>query len=152
MRLLELRKFCVVIAAALSTVILTSGSASAYPWWQDWTPVQGQECSATTHHEVSTKVLFQTCIVPHPTNGTAQPVLIVRNNATVTVGLENAKVSSLWSNKTYGCALMYLAPGRVAACYGGTTSLVLGNNQAVGQFTYNGITDNTAFAEFPYAP
>ncbi|MGI5397977.1 hypothetical protein ACQEVG_00610 [Streptomyces sp. CA-135486] len=61
-------------------------------------------------------------------------------------------MSSLWSHNTYDCALLRLAPGTALACYGGTTSLVLGKNKAIGQFTYNGITDNTAYAELAYAP
>ncbi|MEU4167096.1 hypothetical protein AB0F46_09435 [Streptomyces sp. NPDC026665] len=143
MRLRQLGKKAAVAATAASAAVLAAGPATAAPNWQAWVRPDDSVCGNTEHHVVSANVLFQTCMVVNFSNRTAQPVLVVRNNASVSITMERGYTHSNWGFSDTYCNEKVLPSGQVLACFGETTSYLDGENISWGGFTYNGKSDAT---------
>ncbi|MEV4193333.1 hypothetical protein [Streptomyces toxytricini] len=136
----KIRRAFTLAAAAASVVVLTSTPASAYPNWQPWGADGFYYCGPTTHSGPSTKVIHQTCIRENYA-GQAQAVLLVRNNATVDITLNEGSV--WWYTGKEGsilsrddCTQTVVRPGQLKACYGGTYSAQQGQ-MAISGYLYN---------------
>ncbi|MFI2347134.1 hypothetical protein ACH492_08760 [Streptomyces sp. NPDC019443] len=143
MRLNQLAKIATVAATTVSAAVLAIGPAAAAPTWQPWVKTDDSVCGGTEHHVVSTKVLFQTCMVINYSNYTAQPVLVVRNNASVSITMKSGYTHSNWGGSNTYCYDKVLAAGQVLACYGESAPYIDGENISWGGFTYNGQSDKT---------
>ncbi|MFB7313122.1 hypothetical protein [Streptomyces sp. NPDC056192] len=96
---------------------------------------------------MSTKVIFQTCLVVNIEAHSMQGVLLVRNNADVSITMKSAYVHSAWNaDADVTCVDKALAPGQLLACYGRTSTYIGGENIGWGGFTYNGQSDKTPAA------
>ncbi|AVZ74408.1 hypothetical protein SLUN_21820 [Streptomyces lunaelactis] len=134
----KIRRAVTVAAAATSAVVLASTPASAYPTWQPWVPNAFSYCGPTTHSDPSTKVIHQACIIENLTH--AQGVLLVRNNATVNILIDEGTVT--WRRKDgsfitrVNCNEKVVRPGELTACYGETIYASPGD-KAIGSYGYN---------------
>ena len=140
----KIRRALTVAAAAASAVVLTSTPASAYPNWQPWVPTAFSYCGPTTHSVTSTKVIHQACIIENLDK--AQAVLLVRNNATVNITIDEGTVT--WRRKDgsfitrNNCNAKVVRPGELTACYGETMYASPGD-KANGGYSYNKYYDIT---------
>lgn len=134
-----------IAAAVASVVALASSPASAAPNWQAWAPSGFVECGSTTHSVPSTKVIHQTCIIHNKSgNLTAQAVLLVRNNASVNITVDSARV--VWdtgvSTRSSYCNRTVVSPGELTACYGETRYATPGDT-ARSEYEYNNTLSKT---------
>lgn len=144
MLLRRLGRVLTIALAGISAALIAAGPASAAPNWQSWVRPADTTCGTTDHHVVSTNVLYQTCLVFNFSNHTAQAVLLVRNNASVSITMRDAYVHSAWSSDVDAyCVDRVLEPGQLLACYGTTSRYISGENIGWGGFTYNGKSDRT---------
>ncbi|HZX40017.1 MAG TPA: hypothetical protein VFF37_17145 [Streptomyces sp.] len=141
----KIRRALTVAAAAAGAVVLASTPASAYPTWQPWGANGYYYCGPTTHSVTSTKVIHQTCIIANYA-AKSQAVLLVRNNATVNITIDEGTVT--WRDR-YGdfltrvnCNATVVRPGELKACYGETRYSSPGD-RANGGYSYNKYYDIT---------
>ncbi|MCQ9131836.1 hypothetical protein [Streptomyces hilarionis] len=138
------RRSLTVAAVAFGAAVMAAAPASAAPTWQPWVRPGDSVCGPTDHHSVSMKVIFQTCLVVNHSNDTMQPVLLVRNNATVAITMTSSYVHSAWHfDPDAHCVEQPLAAGQLLACYGETSAYIHGENVGWGGITYNGVADRT---------
>ncbi|MET9804703.1 hypothetical protein [Streptomyces sp. NPDC006368] len=139
----KIRRALAVAATAASALVLTSSPASAAPNWQSWVPTTYTKCGETTPSKTSDKVVNQTCMLMNQ-NGSAQGVLLVRNNASVSITVDTATVYWLFGDGTgpaqspASCGKKVLVPGELAACYGVTVYPAMGI-PVQSSYMYNGI-------------
>ncbi|QJT01658.1 hypothetical protein G9272_16175 [Streptomyces asoensis] len=139
-----IRRFLTVAAVTFGAAAMAVGPASAAPNWQAWVRPDDSVCGGTDNHSVSTKVIFQTCLVINHSNDTMQAVLLVRNNATVNITMTSSYVHSAWDvDPDAHCVEKVLPAGQLLACYGETSPYISGENVGWGGITYNGVSDKT---------
>lgn len=127
-------------AAAVGTLTLGAGPASAYPNWQPWVQPASYKCGTTATHQASNNIAMQTCIVRNTSNNTYQAVAIVVNNAPTTVYLE-AIVQTLSHSRFDTCNKTPVAPGKRVACYAETVPGDVHANSRI--ILNNGLNDFT---------
>lgn len=114
------RTFKGIAVAAAAAVIgfFAAGPAAAAPYWQPLT-FGLENCGATTSHEDSSNLLFQTCILINSSGTYAQSVLVVRNNNNSAINL-----GAGYANNNFGgdasCLPTSLGAGLVTTCLGPT--------------------------------
>ncbi|WP_435190537.1 hypothetical protein [Streptomyces sp. bgisy126] len=142
-----------VVSATAGAWALTITPSAAAPDWQPWVKPKLSKCSPTTHSTVSTKVIHQTCLVASGSSaGQEQGVLLVRNNASVNIKIDQGRVIWHDENGNYlGSAQCYekiVKPGELTACYGETRHTSKGW-KVFGDYAYNGAMNRTASVEAP---
>lgn len=138
------QRLLTMAAVTLSAAAMAVGPAWAAPTWQAWVRPDDSVCGPTDNHSVSTKVIFQTCLVINHSNDTMQAVLLVRNNATVDILMTSSYVHAAWTSLPDAhCDRKVLAAGQLLACYGETSAYIHGENIGWGGITYNGVSDRT---------
>ncbi|MGW1544991.1 hypothetical protein ACWCPM_33040 [Streptomyces sp. NPDC002309] len=149
----SIRRALTVAAAAASAAILSTSPASAYPNWQPWVPTAMTTCGETTPSKTSNKVINQTCMIVNPNDEeNAQGVLLVRNNASVNITIDSARVYWLdaYGMNPFGeasCVKKVLVPGELTACYGMSAwPAPAGSVQS--SYMYNGIKTITKSVYF----
>ncbi|MGA6169803.1 hypothetical protein ACPEIF_06010 [Streptomyces sp. NPDC012600] len=121
--------------------LLTVTPAAAWPFWQKWVPTSDYTCGPTTNHWKSKNVIFQTCII-RGSGKNMQPVMLVRNNASVDIETYG-RVHAGWNPNTFAyCHDSNLSAGALTACYGKSSSGKVGNNYGWGELYMNGVNEN----------
>ncbi|MEU5163425.1 hypothetical protein AB0G74_27970 [Streptomyces sp. NPDC020875] len=114
------------VAAVLATMLVTAPQAAANTGrWQPWNPGWTTKCGSTTHHPVTTRVIYQTCFVLGSANY-IQPVLVVTNHAPNAIRMQ-AVVQSTHGTPT-SCPDTFLSAGYSTACLGTTFQARPGRN------------------------